>query len=94
MLRFRPEVAADLRSAQEWYEARRRGLGHEFILALESLLERVDATPGEFPSVYGKVHRALLRRFPYAVFFIIEGDDRVVLGVLHQAVDPSRWPAP
>jgi toxin ParE1/3/4 len=38
------------------------------------------------------VRRALARRFPYAVFYLVERDRVVVLAVLHQAVDPARWP--
>jgi plasmid stabilization system protein ParE len=91
-LRFRPEVAVDLRAARRWYEARREGLGDEFILAVDRLLARVDAAPDEFPRVKAETRRALLRRFPYAIFFVIEDDDRVVLAVLHQAVNPKRWP--
>jgi hypothetical protein len=33
-LRFRREVAVDLRAARLWYEARREGLGDEFVLAV------------------------------------------------------------
>jgi toxin ParE1/3/4 len=91
-LRFRSEVAADLRAARAWYEARREGLGAEFMLAIEGVLERVDATPGEFPRVRAETRRALVRRFPYAIFFVVENGDRIVLAVLHQAVNPKRWP--
>ena len=35
---------------------------------------------------------ALVKRFPYAVFFVIDGEQIVVLAVLHQATDPASWP--
>jgi hypothetical protein len=38
-LRFRREVAVDLRAARSWYEARREGLGDEFMLAVDRLLD-------------------------------------------------------
>ena len=91
-LRFRAEVAADLRAARSWYEVRRVGLGDDFMLAIDRLLARIDATPDEFPRVKAEIRRALLRRFPYAIFFTVEKKDRVVLAVLHQAVSPKRWP--
>lgn len=91
-LRFRPEVAAELQDAREWYEARQPGLGDELFVELESVLTRIDGSPRSFAKVHGEVHRALLRRFPYAVFFVVEPDAMVILAVLHQALDPGRWP--
>jgi plasmid stabilization system protein ParE len=42
--------------------------------------------------VYQRVRRVLVRRFPYAVFFVEEGDEMIeVLAVLHQASAPARW---
>lgn len=92
VLRFRPEVYGDLQDARDWYEARRLGLGDEFVIAVNQVLIRVDAVPKQFPIVHTEVRRALLRRFPYAIFFIDDQQERLVLAVLHQAVSPHRWP--
>lgn len=91
-LRFRAQAADDLRDARAWYEERRAGLGDEFMEAIARVLERVDRTPEQFPILHRTVQRALVRRFPYAIFFVQDDDDRVVLAVLHQAVDPARRP--
>jgi hypothetical protein len=47
-----------------------------------------------FPIVRGEIHRALLRRYPFAVFFRIRpaAAHVVVLAVLPQRGDPARWP--
>jgi len=45
-----------------------------------------------YPVVYDMVHRALLRRFPFAVFFIVEGAAVVVLAVSPQRSDPAARP--
>lgn len=60
---FRPEAAA---------EASRRGSG-------TSRAERVSANPLAFPQVHGETRRAVLNRFPYAMYFRIDGDQVVVL---------------
>jgi hypothetical protein len=91
-IRFRAEVVTDLAAAHAWYESRRVGLGEEFMAAVGALLTRIDATPEQFPVVYDAVRRGLVRRFPYAVFFCEEDGDRLVLGVVHQAMNPRRWP--
>jgi hypothetical protein len=45
-----------------------------------------------YPVVYDTVHRALLRRFPFAVFFVVEDSDVVVLAVSPQRSDPAGRP--
>jgi toxin ParE1/3/4 len=58
-------------------------------------LERVYSAIGEYPQIYPIVYkdfrRALLRRFPYSVFYVIERSFALVVGVVHQARDESTW---
>jgi plasmid stabilization system protein ParE len=58
-------------------------------------LERIYAAIGEYPQMYPVVYknfrRALLRRFPYSVFYITEPSLALVIGVVHQARDESTW---
>jgi len=42
-------------------------------------------------SVMPSVHRALTRRFPHAVYFVVERERIVVIGVFHQHRDPASW---
>ena len=37
------------------------------------------------------IRRALLRQFPYGVYFAVDGDAVVVLTVLHTSRDPAEW---
>lgn len=90
-LRFRPEVADDLLGAREWYEARRPGLGEEFLAAVERCTERISTNPALFSTVHRDVRRVMVWRFPFAVFFVL-GDDAVqVIAVLHVRRDPGVW---
>lgn len=90
-LRFRPEVAQDVAAAHDWYAERSDTAAPRFMVRLESAFERIDRAPQEFPVVHRDVRRALLARFPYAIFFVIEPSAIVVLAVLHQAVHPGVW---
>ena len=56
-----------------------RGLGLEFLDQLRTTYDQIAA------------RRALLRRFPYAVYFAVEGDLVIVLAVLHGSRDPAEW---
>ena len=86
----RRAAQADVREAALWYESRRPGLGTEFTLQLDALLDRIAEGPLQFPEIGGGVRRALLRRFPYAVYFVVTVRP-IVIAVLHQHRHPSAW---
>ena len=87
---FRAEAAVEASDVRRWYESRRPGLGTEFVEALEHTVARIAENPATFPKVHGTIRRAVLRRFPYAVYFRPTGDTVVVLAV-HGRQHPERW---
>lgn len=56
------------------------------------MFEAIRAMPLRFPVIYGSTHRALLRRYPFAVFFHIrpKTEEIIVLAVFPQRGDPRR----
>jgi plasmid stabilization system protein ParE len=68
--------------------------GEAYLVEVDSVFEAIQAMPLRFPIVYGTIHRALLRRYPFAVFFRIRRDTEhvVILAVFPQRSDPARWP--
>ena len=62
----------------------------EFKDAVEQMLERIAAAPLRFGPVRGKIRRALLRRFPYAIHFVPESNAVIVLAVFHTKRAPSH----
>jgi plasmid stabilization system protein ParE len=66
-------------------------LGAEFALELDALFDRIAHNPNQFPEVEEGVSRALLRRFPYAVYFVREERACAIIAVLHQHRRPDSW---
>ncbi|HVT17804.1 MAG TPA: type II toxin-antitoxin system RelE/ParE family toxin [Thermoanaerobaculia bacterium] len=85
------EAEAEALEASEWYEKRSQGLGRAFLELVEQTLEELAERPRQFPLVYRDVRRALLKRFPYGVFFRIRREQIRVLAVLHLSRNPQRW---
>lgn len=88
---IRPEAEADLAAARDWYEDRLAGLGVEFGYEIDSVVSSLAERALAFPVIHREVRRALIKRFPYGVFFVASDDLVVVLAVLHQARDPAAW---
>lgn len=91
VLIVRPLAEADVREAVFWYEGKREGLGAEFALELDALYERIAESAQQFPDIGEGVRRALLGRFPYAVYFVIRDDAPIIVAVLHQHRRPDAW---
>lgn len=83
-----PEAEADLAEAFDWYERRRPGMGHDFLAEVDRVLQFVAENPLRTPQIWREARRALPRRFPYAVLYVLRGNDIYVIAVLHQRRDP------
>ena len=87
---FRPQAEDEAFDVRRWYEARRVGLGEEFGGEVAAAVARIVESPLAFPRVRGETRRAVLARFPYALYFRVTDAHIVVLAV-HGRQDPSRW---
>jgi plasmid stabilization system protein ParE len=67
------------------------GLGHEFLAAAQTLIDAVAQHPLGYPVVRRNTRRALLRRFPYAIYFRIYDEVIVVVACMHGRRNPRRW---
>ncbi len=81
----------DLEEASAWYERQREGLGKEFLAAVGDALEKIVRHPDFGMLVHRRLRRANVRRFPYGVFYIVEPDRIVIVGVLHGRRSPRVW---
>jgi plasmid stabilization system protein ParE len=91
---LRQEAERDLIEAYEWYEEKVPGLGTDFLAVIERTLESIQENPARFPVIYRYVRRALMRRFPYGIFYFLEGENIIVLGVMHTGRNPAKWRKP
>ena len=90
-LSIRPEAQQDIKEAISWYKGRERGLGARFKAEVRTALRRIGDNALMFPKIDDKVRRALLKSFPYSVYFVVETRVVVILAVLHQHRDSCSW---
>ena len=88
---FRPEAEAESLDARAWYEGERVGLGAMFAAAVETTVAAILRNPLAYPRVKGDTRRALVRRFPYAVYFRPIDDEIIVLAIMHGRRNPRHW---
>jgi toxin ParE1/3/4 len=86
-----PEAEDDIADAYAWYESRRPGLGEEFLSCVDACIEVILRTPQLYTLAHENYRRALVRRFPYAVFYEYTGDTVTVYCIFHTSRDPRKW---
>lgn len=87
---LRSAAQADLREARDWYDRARAGLGNEFLLAIADAMLALEESPERQAFYYRNFRRLLTDRFPYKIFYRVEGDAVIVDRVLHGARDHTR----
>ena len=88
-IRILPSASQDLIEGYWFYEKQAEGLGTYFLDTLFSDIDSLTIYAGIHPKYYGKYHRLLSKRFPFAIYYRVESDTALVYAVL----DCRRSPA-
>ena len=91
VIRFTPEADAELTEARSWYSHKRQDLDLEFMQCIDDVLGRVVSDPYSFPVVYRHLRCAVVRRFPFAIFYEIAANEVQVVSVFHSRRNPEVW---
>ncbi|MFO0795228.1 MAG: type II toxin-antitoxin system RelE/ParE family toxin [Candidatus Brocadiaceae bacterium] len=92
ILRYTDRAKDDIELAFVWYEKQRRGLGFEFLDCVEVSLNNILSFPEMYEKIYSCFRRCVVRRFPFSVFYTIEGDEIVIHSVFDNRQDPKKRP--
>jgi len=90
---LRPAAQLDLADAIEWYESKSPGLSFDFRLALDASLSLIARFPDSGSPIVHGLRRALLRRFPHAIYYRNPGSVIDVVAILHFSRSPRAWQA-
>ena len=71
VLVFRLEVQEELNEAYSWYESQKPGLGDEFLDCVNETVNLICQMTESYAVTYRDIRRAIVRRFPYAVYYQI-----------------------
>ncbi|MCP5245540.1 MAG: type II toxin-antitoxin system RelE/ParE family toxin [Burkholderiales bacterium] len=87
---FCTEAEKDIKSTATWYEKQNSGLGGQFLDEILAMCTRISTSPCMFPIVHRKTHHAIIRRFPFGIFYRIEKIS-IIVAVMHASRHPENW---
>ena len=87
-VRYKQAASAEVEAAISWYARPEIDQASSFIKDLERTETHLRAQPALYRQIDGEIRRAVLRRFPYSLFYVIEQDEVIVLACMHQHQKP------
>jgi plasmid stabilization system protein ParE len=90
-LRLTPEAELDLDDGHLWYHRQAPRVAATFLAAVHASIASIQRDPEAYALVDPTMRRALVRRFPYAIFYEVGATEIVVYAIFHGARDPRAW---
>ncbi|MES1940708.1 hypothetical protein T5B8_10717 [Salinisphaera sp. T5B8] len=90
---LRRAAERDVVEAQQWYEQQQAGLAAEFNAEFNALMDRLAEAPFLYPQKYRGVRRAVLRRFPFLIWYQVQESRITILACTHGKANPIKLPS-
>ena len=89
-IRFQREAEIEFAEARLWYALQGEGLDVALMKRVDQALSAILAAPHSYPVVYRNLRRAVVRQFPFAIFYEAIRNEIIVFAVYHSRRDPKR----
>lgn len=90
-IRIHPFAELDIKHAKEWYNGKSDNLGDEFFIEVEKTISQLLYNPKQFPTVTKNIRKAVVKRFPFCIFYIVGANTIDVYAVFHNSRNPQVW---
>lgn len=90
-VRFHDEARLELIGQVGYYEAAREGLGEAFNAEVEAAVEAAARSPDSGLQYNFGTLRAVLKRFPFSVVYVVLPNEIVILAIAHFRKRPGYW---
>lgn len=87
--RILPAAFGDLEDGRDFYNSQQSGVGTYFLNSIFADVESLRL----YASIHGKrygYHRLLAVKFPYAIYYQVEGDEVIIYRILDCRSDPKK----
>ena len=79
----------DLLEADVFYEQQQAGIGDYFLDSLYADIDALVLYAGIHPKPHGRLYRSLAARFPFAIYYDLQGETATVVAVLDCRQNPD-----
>lgn len=91
IIRFLPEADVELHEALNWYAQQKLGLDKELMRCIDEIICLIQDNPYLFPIALRDTRKAMIKKFPYTLYYEIADKELVILAVFHAKRSPKIW---
>lgn len=88
---FHREAHEEMIESARFYEGRSRGLGFDFLEAVEETTRRIEQFPEAGSICKANIRKRLVPGFPFQILYEIQPDRIFIAAVMHQHRRPGYW---
>ena len=86
---YHAAAEAEVVETARYYSSRAMGLGREFLDAVDAAVQDILTDPARFAPVSGDIRMYLMKRFPYGIYYRLNGPTVRILVVKHHRRRPG-----
>jgi len=88
---YTEKAGDDVAESYNWYESCEPGLGEDFLRCVEACVLTIQRHPQLYPVAVDEFRRALVRRFPYEIFYEPTADGIIIFSIFYCSQNPQKW---
>lgn len=81
-------ASLELEEGKEYYNLQKETLGDEFAEHMRQNIDEIFKSPHLYPIIIAPVHRKVISRFPYNIYYRVDDKAIVILSISHQHREP------
>ena len=88
---FHPEAESEFFEAINYLEGQEWGLGKAFAREIFASIRKITFFPFAWTPISKNARRILVNRFSYGIIYQVNGDEILIVAVMHLSRKPNYW---
>lgn len=84
----KPKAERDIQKSVEWYREQSGNLAEKFLDKIGESLDKISKNPEHYQKRYNEIRIIFTKKFPYGIYYTVEGKTIFVHAVLHTKQNP------
>ncbi|NEW59882.1 type II toxin-antitoxin system RelE/ParE family toxin [Sulfurovum sp. bin170] len=78
----------EIEDSKSYYNLQQKNLGDRFKKHIQDSIDNIIKSPTLYPKITPQLHRVVVHKFPYNIFYALLDDTIIIVSVAHQHREP------